>query len=125
MEQFRFRKWKVYQDSQTLFSDIVPVVKALPYEFKSSLGDQVTRSSLSVVLSMAEGSGKSSIKELNKFLDISLGSLYETLACVDTLRKNNLITQEQLRKFEDIIQNICSQLGGFKKKLKASYTKTT
>ncbi|MES2203125.1 MAG: four helix bundle protein [Patescibacteria group bacterium] len=118
MEQFRFRKWQVYQDSQKLFSDITAALKPLPYEFRSSVGDQITRSSLSVVLNIAEGSGKSSIKELNRFLDVSLGSLYETLACIDTLHQNKLITQEKYAKFEQQIQNICSQLGGFKKKLR-------
>lgn len=118
MEQFRFRKWQVYLDSQSLFSDIVGIIKTLPYEFKSGLGDQINRAALSVVLNIAEGSGKNSIKELNRFLDISLGSLYETLACIDILLQNKLISDEQHKKCETQIQSICSQIGGFKKKLR-------
>ncbi len=46
MEQFRFRKWKVYQDSQKLFSEILVVVATLPSQYKYSLGDQITRAGL-------------------------------------------------------------------------------
>ena len=110
----------MYKDSQGLFAEITAVTSALPHQFKSSIGDQVTRASLSVVLNIAEGSGKSSVKDLNRFLDISLGSLYETLACVDTLLQNKLISQEQSQKMELKIQSICSQIGGFKKKLRGT-----
>ena len=110
----------MYQDSQKLFSEIVAITKPLPYEFKSSLGDQITRASLSIVLNIAEGSGKNSIKELNRFLDIAIGSAYETLACIDTLVLNKFITQTQQKSLEKQIESICSQLGGFKKKLRDS-----
>ncbi len=120
MEQFRFRKWKVYKDSQELFSDILKITTSLPSQYKYSLGDQVTRSSLSIVLNIAEGSGKSSIKELNRFLDIALGSAYETLACVDTFMQNNYISSKQQEELERQLQSICSQIGGFKKKLSSS-----
>jgi four helix bundle protein len=118
MEQFRFKKWQVYQDSQKLFSDISTVVTALPRQYQNSLGDQISRSSLSIVLNIAEGSGKSSIKELNRFLDVALGSTYETLACIDTFLENRLITIEKQQNFEKRLESICSQIGGFKKKLR-------
>ncbi len=120
MEQFRFRKWKVYQDSQKLFSDILAVVATLPSQYKYSLGDQVTRASLSIVLNVAEGSGKNSIKELNRFLDIAAGSAYETLACADTLLQNKFINQKQQESLEKQLESICSQIGGFKKKLRGT-----
>src|SRR3989344_2474906 len=123
MEQFRFRKWKVYQDSQKLFSDVLVVVGVLPSQYKYSLGDQMTRATLSIVLNIAEGSGKNSIKELNRFLDIAIGSAYETLACVDTLAQNKFITKEKLGSLERQVVSICSQIGGFKKKLRNPYTK--
>ena len=123
MEQFRFRKWQVYQDSQKLFSDILGIVATLPSQYRYSLGDQMTRAALSIVLNIAEGSGKNSIKELNRFLDIAIGSAYETLACVDTLAQNKFITKEKLGSLERQVVSICSQIGGFKKKLRNPYTK--
>lgn len=118
MDTFRFRKWKVYDDSQNLFSLTLKIVKELPKEFRFEVGSQIIRSSLSVALNIAEGSGKATDKELNRFLDISLGSLYETLATLDVLRRNDMIDPNRYSEVVDMIEQIASQLGGFKKKLK-------
>ena len=95
MEQFRFLKWKMYSDAKFLFQEVLKVVKELPKEYRFDLGSQMTRSSFSVMLNMAEGSGKDSAKELNRFLDISLGSLYETLAALDILHDCGLIPMKE------------------------------
>ena len=117
MDKFRFLKWKVYKDSQELFKVILMVVKKLPREYRFEIGSQIIRSALSVILNIAEGSGKNSDKELNRFFDISLGSLYEVLASVDTLLSNKLIEKFEFDDVFDKIKNISDQLGGFKKKL--------
>lgn len=81
------------------------------------MGSQIIRSTLSIVLNMAEGSGKTSDKELNRFFDIALGSTYETLACTDALCRNHLITNEDFLAIQTMLSDICDQLGGFRKKL--------
>ena len=118
MQQFRFLEWEVYQDSQELFSFIHSVVKKLPREYRFELGSQILRSASSIILNLAEGSGKESEKELNRFIETSLGSLYETLANLDILYTNNLIPQDKFEAGKKKITSICNQLGGFKKKLK-------
>ncbi len=117
MEKFRFLKWEVYQYAQELFILILRVVKKMPKEYRFELGSQLIRSALSVILNIAEGSGKSSDKELNRFIEIALGSLYETLSSVDTLRKANLITPQEFEEIFKLIDSIANQLGGFKKQL--------
>lgn len=93
------------------------VVKRLPREYRFEIGSQIIRSSISVALNIAEGSGKSSDKDFNHFLNIAMGSLFETIASFDILRDNKLITENDFTKLVDIAQRISSQLGGFKKKL--------
>jgi four helix bundle protein len=117
MQKFRFLKWKVYQDSKELFSLVLRIVKKLPKEYRFEFGSQAVKSALSVILNIAEGSGKGSDKELNRFIDISLGSLYETLAIADVLKSNGLITKTEFDEIFKKIDNIADQLGGFKKKL--------
>lgn len=119
MIKFRFLKWKVYKDSKELFALILKIVKKLPREYRFELGSQIIRSALSVILNIAEGSGKGSDKELNRFIDISLGSLNETLAAVDILKSNKLITDNEFNEIFRRIDNISNQLGGFKKQLKS------
>ncbi len=99
MQKFRFLEWEVYRDAQELFSFLLLLVKKLPREFRYELGSQLVRSGFSTILNIAEGSGKSSDKkELNRYFDISLGSLYEVLASVDVLRRNQFIDLSEFQE---------------------------
>ena len=118
---FRFLEWPVYEESKKLFNISLTVVKKLPDEYRFNVGNQLIRASQSVSLNIAEGSGKHSDKDFNHFMNISLGSLNETVAIFDMLKDNKIIT---LGEFEKIFETSCSisnQIGGFKKKLSASY----
>lgn len=120
MQTFRFLDWKVYIDSQVLFTDILDLVKRIPKEYRFELGSQIIRSALSVTLNIAEGSGKASNKELSHYLNIALGSLYETVANIDTLKINHIIDQKECIAVHSKALNIAKQLGGFRKKLGSS-----
>lgn len=118
MREFRFREWQVYSDSQDLFSVVLKVTRGFPKEYRYSLVDQIVRSSLSIVLNIAEGSGKSSDAELRRFLDIAIGSAYETVAAIDTCQRNDLITIGIAKDIERRLMSICRQLGGLKRSTK-------
>ena len=117
MERFRFLSWKVYKDAKKLLALIFGIVRKLPKEYRYELGSQVIRSALSIILNIAEGSGKHSDKELNRFINIALGSVNETLAAIDVLKDNNLITEEEYAQIYTLLSDINDQLGGFKKKI--------
>jgi len=119
MKKFRFLEWNVYRDSQDLCKSVFDRAGSLPQQHRYGVGDQLVRSCTSVILNIAEGSGKTSDKELNRFLDIALGSLYETLAGADMLRKNNFITEESFLSVQSAAAGMCDQLGGFKKSIRA------
>ena len=52
---------------------------------KGELLDQTKRASMSVVLNVAEGSGKLTAKDRRRFYSIALGSLREVQACCDLM----------------------------------------
>ena len=116
-KEFRFREWNVYKDAKVLFSDVIKIVRSLPKEYRYELGSQILRSSSSIILNIAEGSGKSSDKELNRFFDIAIGSVNETLAISDILRDNKLLSEEMFVVMFGKLRSISRQLGGFKKGL--------
>ncbi len=117
MEIFRFLEWKVYKDAKTLFFESLKIVHALPKEHRFEIGGQLVRSSLSVVLNIAEGSGRKTSKDMAHFFDIAIGSLNETLACLDVLKDCGFIKDAGFSKIKDLISEISRQLGGFKKRL--------
>jgi len=121
MRSLRFLDWKVYKDARRLFVLLMQIVKLLPKEYRFEIGSQLVRSGLSVVLNIAEGSGKHSDAELNRFFDISLGSLFESVAAVDALREVGLVTEPLFVEVEQLAASISDQLGGFKKKLNRKF----
>ena len=80
---FRFLDWKVYKDSRDIFNLVIKLVDKLPKENRFDIGTQILKSALSISLNIAEGSGKNSDKELNRFFNIALGSIHETVAAAD------------------------------------------
>ena len=116
METFRFTKFKVYQDAKELNREIFLLVKKFPTLFKD-LGSQMVRSSLSIVLNIAEGSAKRSDKDFRRYLENALGSASETLAGLDIVLFNSLIDEAESHKLTAKLDEISKQLGGLIKKL--------
>lgn len=75
----RYRNFKVYQDAKEFHKLVVKLTAKFPRDF-DYLVKQTRRSSLSVILNIAEGSAKNSDKDFNRYLGNSLGSINETLA---------------------------------------------
>lgn len=117
MDKFRFLQWKVYNEAKELLSLVLEIVRRLPREYRYELGSQLIRSAFSIILNIAEGSGKASDRELNRFLNVALGSVYEVLAGLDVLRGNRLMSKDEFSAGYRLAESISSQLGGFKKKL--------
>jgi four helix bundle protein len=117
MELFRFIEWPVYKEAKELFQIIYKAIDKLPRDARKELGSQIIRSAFSIILNIAEGAGKNSDKELNRYFDISLGSLNETVAGLDVLKDNGFITQDDFNRLIQKTISVSKQLGGFKKKL--------
>lgn len=83
------------------------------------LADQLKRSSLSIVLNIAEGSSKQSDKDFNRYIAISLGSVDETIASLEIAFEQKLISKERFTYFENRHELLSKQLGGFSKFLKS------
>lgn len=118
MNKFRFLNWEVYKNAKELFILIIKIVKKLPKEYRFELGSQIVRSAFSIVLNIAEGSGKLSDKELNRFFEIALGSVNETLAAIDVFKDCDFISIKEFEFIKGKLESISNQLGGFKKVLK-------
>ena len=115
---FRYRKFKVYQDALVLHKLVVFLTRQFPSNFYY-LKDQVCRASLSIILNIAEGSGKDSDKDFNRYLKNSLGPINELVSCFEVALMENLVTKSQFSDLENKALEVNNQLGGFSKKLKS------
>lgn len=77
---YRFEKLRVYQNAMVLVQMIYKLTAKLPKEEQFALSDQLKRSSTSIILNIAEGTGGLGDVEFKNFLRIARKSLYETVA---------------------------------------------
>lgn len=109
-KKFSHEKLIVYNRSL----EFVEFIENLLSKFKDRLNiyDQIDRSSTSIPLNIAEGTGKFTVKDKNRYYDIARGSAVESAACLDVLLKRNRITIEENIKGKELLFEIVSMLIG-------------
>lgn len=109
-KQFSHEKLIVYQRSL----DFVECVENILSRVKDKLHvyEQIDKSSTSIPLNIAEGTGKYSVKDKNKYYDITRGSASESAAFLDVLLRRKRITVEENKEGKDILIEIISMLVG-------------
>lgn len=116
---FRFKKFPVYKEIREFIKLIFIVTSKFPLKYQYDLGSQIRRAAISILLNLAEGSGRNSDKDFNRFLMIAIGSIDEVVAGVDIALDNSLVTSEIYLQITEKAESIVKQLGGFSKKLKS------
>lgn len=72
-----FKNLKVWQKGMDLVKNVYKSSKNFPKEELFGLTSQIRRSAISIPSNVAEGSGRGTDNEFNRFLDIALGSSFE------------------------------------------------
>ena len=117
MEDFYYRKLKVYQQSKTMANEVYEIVKQFPRDDQNILANQLLRSSLSVPSNIAEGMGRFSKKERVHFLEIALGSLMEAMCQLEIAESRGYIGFDQFTNQENNFKEISRMIVGLKKSL--------
>ena len=72
-----YTELEVWQESRKLVNHIYGLTKSFPKEEQFGLTNQLRRASVSIPSNIAEGSSRKSNKDFARFLEITLGSVYE------------------------------------------------
>jgi four helix bundle protein len=101
---FDFQNLEVYKKSKKVYSSVTDLLN----EIKPGriITDQLSRASLSVVLNIAEGSGKFSKPDRRNFFVIARGSVFECVALLDVLREKGQISQETFDRYLKIYDEL-------------------
>ena len=114
MDKFTFFDLRVYQEAKQLVKDVYLLLEKFPKCEVYAMGDQLRRAVVSVPSNIAEGSGRSSLKEKVHFLEIAYGSLTETLCQLDIAHDLGYITSEEFSNEKERISIIGKQLSGLR-----------
>ncbi len=114
----RFKNLSVYDKALRYSRDVRRCVKMFPRDEIFGLTSQFRRASDSIILNIAEGAGNSSRREFARFLDISIRSGFECLACLDIALRNEFIVGEEYQVMTEKANELVAMLYGLKKSLK-------
>ena len=115
-KRHNYKNLKIWQLGIEIVDDVFSLMKDFPIDEKFGLYSQISRSSVSIPSNIAEGSSRTD-KSFSHFLDISLGSSFELETQLIIAFKRNYITQEQLTKVEEKIEEFQKMTMGFQNKL--------
>lgn len=101
---------KVYQLSRELGKLVWDIVVRWNYLAKKTIGDQWIRSTDSMSSNIAEGYGRYFFNETIKFYYYSRGSLFESNDWFNKARERKLLTEQEIKKFEEIGKQIPKEL---------------
>lgn len=112
-----FKKLKVWQKSIDLVKIIYQNTKKFPKEEIFGLTSQIRRSAISIPSNIAEGSGRGTDKELNRFLNIAKGSSFELETQLIISLELDYISKNTFDKINLLSEEVQKMLAGLQKNL--------
>ena len=88
---FDFEKLDVYKKARNFRTELFSIISSKK-KIDRYLLDQLKRASVSIVLNIAEGSGKFSRADKRNFFTIARASTYEVVSIIDILFDDKIIT---------------------------------
>lgn len=92
-----YKELVVWQKAMTLTEEVYRIVRYLPKEELFGLSEQMRRAAVSVPSNIAEGQGRNTDGDFNRFLLISRGSLMELETQLELCKRLNYIPEKDLK----------------------------
>lgn len=118
-----YKKLEVWNLSKERAIDLYQITINFPKEEVYGLTNQIKRSSISIPANIAEGNGKNSDAELNKFLKIAMGSASELETLLIIANELNYLKKDDFRKLNQKLEIIKKMINSFLNRIKATSNK--
>lgn len=115
-QYFSYRDLHAYQHAKDFVLFVYSLLKTFPKEENYALCDQLRRACVSIPSNIVEGMSRTSTKEQLHFIEISYGSLCETMCQLEIAYELHFINEEQLHEAETRTTAIAQMLSGLKKR---------
>ena len=106
---FDFEKLEVYKKGKDLNKKVLKFLKNNKV-IDSYVRDQLRRASISMVINIAEGSGKFSKADKRNFYTTSRGSVYECISLLEIILEEGQISQSEFQEFYNDFEEISKML---------------
>ncbi len=114
--KFKFEDLKVYQKALDFVDLTYKTVESFPKTEKFGLSSQFTRAAISIALNIAEGSSDTD-KQFNRFLQMSLDSVNESVVCSTISKRQNYISDETDNQIREKLVELSKMITSLQKYL--------
>jgi four helix bundle protein len=114
---FRFEGLEIFHEAVDFSAFVYLTVKSFPADERFDLTSQARRAVNSVVLNIAEGAGRGTKRDFSRFLDLALGSTFETVACFFIAKKQGYISDSELDEIKERAELLGKRINSFKRTL--------
>lgn len=108
---FDFESLDVYKKAKELNKEVLSFLKENK-QIDSYVRDQLKRASVSIVINIAEGSGKFSKADKRNFYTTARGSVYECVSLSEIIFEENQIAKEKFDYFYQKFETLSKMLFG-------------
>lgn len=112
-----FEKLNVYQRGLNLVDEIYKLTDKFPKDETFGLSGQLKRASTSVVLNIAEGSGRTK-KDFRNFLNMSRTSAYECSAILEISKRRGYMSDKEFKFFYNELEIIIKMINKLRSSIK-------
>jgi four helix bundle protein len=115
---FRFEGLEIFHAAIDFSASVYEIVRKFPADERFDLTSQARRAVNSIVLNIAEGSGRGTKKDFSRFLDMAVGSTFETVACFFVARRQSYVSQQDLDELKRSGESLSKRINAFKRTLR-------
>ena len=105
---FDFEKLDIYRKAKTFNAEVRRYISGSKLD--PTTKDQLRRAAFSIVLNIAEGSGRFSKPDRRNFFIIARSSIFECVAILDVLRDEKIVDDNRYRDFYESAEEISKML---------------
>tara|TARA_B100002019_G_C20926784_1_gene430212 strand:+ start:250 stop:597 length:348 start_codon:yes stop_codon:yes gene_type:complete len=105
---FDFEKLTVYHKAKAFNKKVTEFLESK--QLNRTTNDQLRRAAFSIMLNIAEGSGRYSKADKRNFYVIARGSSFECVAIFDFLQETKLINESQFKTFYNDLDELSRML---------------
>jgi four helix bundle protein len=114
---FNFEKPDVWQAAVDLAAQIYDVTKSFPQDERFGLTTQMRRAAVSIAANQAEGNGRTSKRDFQRFIEIAFGSLMEVVSHAAIANRQGLLAESQYTELYSAADRLGQMLSGLRRSL--------
>lgn len=121
MESFTFERLEAWRKSRMLVKDVYALISKFPASEKFGLSSQLGRAIISVPSNIAEGCGRTSLKERAHFYEVAYGSLMESVTQLILAMDLDYIAKNEYDIIQPKIIKVAKMISGLRKSVLSKF----